>query len=105
MDTEEKMERERDVEKYIKNAAENLGCLFLKWVCPGNDGVPDRILIMPGGAICFVEVKTEAGHMTGLQAFWQKKLRGIGCGAVTVYGMTGAKEFIEVLKIRLEEKR
>ena len=96
------MEMERDVESYLKRQLSGLGCLFLKWVCPGNDGVPDRIVIMPGGRICFVEVKTQTGHMTELQCFWQKKLRSIGCGAVTVYGMKGAKEFIEVVKVMLK---
>lgn len=95
---------ERDVESYLKRELSGLGCLFLKWVSPGNDGVPDRILIMPGGTVCFVEVKTETGRMTGLQWFWQKKLRGFGCSAVTVYGMTGAKEFIEVVKVILNRK-
>ena len=96
------MESERDIEAWLRKQIEAQGCLFLKWVSPGNDGVPDRILIMPGGRICFVEVKTQTGHMTGLQCFWQKKLRSIGCGAVTVYGMDGAKEFIEVVKIILK---
>ena len=96
------MEVERDVESYLKRELSSLGCLFLKWVSPGNDGVPDRILIMPGGSVCFVEVKTKTGRMTGLQCFWQKKLRSFGCGAVTVYGMDGAKDFIGVVKIMLK---
>ena len=98
------MERERDVEKYLRQNLTAMGCLFLKWVCPGEDGVPDRILIMPGGSICFVEVKTATGQMTGLQRMWQRKLRKMGCGAVTVYGMTGAKELIEVIKAMLKVK-
>lgn len=98
------MERERDVEKYLLRKLSGMGCLFLKWVSPGNDGVPDRILIMPGGRVCFVEVKTEHGNMTGLQMLWQKRLRDKGCGAICVYGMTGAKELLEVVKILLEKK-
>ena len=98
------MERERDVEKYLKRKLGAIGCLFPKWVSPGEDGVPDRILIMPGGRICFVEVKTDTEHMTGLQMMWQRKLREMGCSAVTVYGMTGAKELVEVVEALLEVK-
>ena len=98
------MGRERDVEKYLRRNLTAMGCLFLKWVCPGEDGVPDRILIIPDGTVCFVEVKTDAGHMTGLQMMWQRKLRKMGCGAVTVYGMTGAKELVEVVRILLRKK-
>ena len=48
---------EKDIEAYIKNQVDAMGGLFLKWVCPGNDGVPDRIVLLPGGQILFVEVK------------------------------------------------
>ena len=97
-------ERERDVEKWLLRKLIDRKCLFLKWVCPGNDGVPDRILIMPGGRICFVELKTETGNMTGLQIFWQKRLRDMGCGAITIYGMRGAEELIEVIDILMEKR-
>ena len=96
------MERERDVEAFLRKEIGDLGGMFLKWVCPGNDGVPDRILIMPGGRIVFVEVKTERGHLTGLQQVWQRELREQGCSAVTVYGMTGARELIEVIRVMTE---
>ena len=95
------MERERDIERYLKNKFAGMGCLFLKWVSPGNDGVPDRILIMPDGRVSFVELKTESGHMEGMQIYWQRRLRKMGCNAFTVYGMTGAKELVEVIGILL----
>ena len=65
---------EKDIERYLKNEIEKLGGVSLKWVCPGNDGVPDRIVIMPGGEIWFVELKADRGKIGALQLYWWAKL-------------------------------
>ena len=44
---------ERKLCEYIKS----LGGKAYKWVSPGAPGVPDRIAILPGGRIIFIEVK------------------------------------------------
>ena len=49
--------RENVVEKRLGNYIKSKGGLCLKWVSPGFTGVPDRIVLMPGGKIIFVEVK------------------------------------------------
>lgn len=59
--------RESEIERYAKRKFEELNCLFLKWVCPGQSGVPDRILILPNGRTIFVEMKNEKGRLSGLQ--------------------------------------
>ena len=94
---EQNIEREKDIEAYLKKRLEAMGCLFLKWVSPGNDGVPDRILIIPGGRICFVEVKTRTGHMTGLQIAWQKKLKQKCCNTICIHGRDEADELIGIV--------
>lgn len=97
------MERERDVEAFLKRKVESLGCLFLKWVSPGNAGVPDRILITPGGRVIFVELKTKTGHLDGLQRIWQKRLRDHHCSAVTVYGKEDAEQLVDILRLEVEK--
>ena len=49
--------REATLERKLKKRIENEGGLCLKWVSPGYTGVPDRIVLLPGGRILFVEVK------------------------------------------------
>ena len=46
--------RERDIEKKMLNAVRKMGGEAFKWVSPGNDGVPDRIVMLPGGRLIFV---------------------------------------------------
>lgn len=89
------MQRERDIEKWMREKIEQLGGQFMKWVSPGNDGVPDRIAILPGGDVYFIELKTDQGHSTKIQEWQQQRLRRLGCNVREVRGMTEARQFIE----------
>ena len=48
---------EAGLEQKMKTEVEAKGGMFLKWTSPGFTGVPDRIALLPGGRILFVEVK------------------------------------------------
>lgn len=41
-------------------------------------GFPDRMLLVPGGKLTFVELKTKRGRVSKIQAFWHKVLAGMG---------------------------
>ena len=53
--------RERDVEKVLVDEVRRLGGRAYKWTSPGNAGVPDRMVIMPGHRPIFVELKADGG--------------------------------------------
>lgn len=55
--------REREIEKILAAEVKKLGGRAYKWVSPGNDGVPDRIVILPGETPYFVELKSESGGL------------------------------------------
>ena len=59
--------REKIIETKLKNQAKNRGGLALKFVSPAFDGVPDRIILMPGGKVGFVEVKAPGKTPSPLQ--------------------------------------
>ena len=59
--------RERDVEKKLVESVKRKGGLCPKFTSPGMDGVPDRIVLMPGGRIAFVELKAPGKRMRPLQ--------------------------------------
>ena len=68
-------ELEKEIEKKLRTAVEAAGGKCLKWVCPGWSGVPDRLVLLPGGRIVFVETKRpKGGKLSMLQKTWAKWL-------------------------------
>ena len=77
---------EKEIEKKLTDMVKSHGGLCLKWVCPGWSGVPDRILLLPGGRVIFVETKRpKGGKVSELQKWWSKKLTALGFYAFFVY--------------------
>lgn len=71
--------REKDIENYLKESVKKIGGRTYKFTSPGNAGVPDRICIIPGGFIFFVELKAPGKITRPLQDRQIAKLRNLGC--------------------------
>ena len=70
---------EKEIERKLVNLVKNHGGRCLKWVCPGWSGVPDRIILLPGGRIVFVETKRPVGgKREKRQEKWAAILKGLG---------------------------
>lgn len=71
---------EKSIENILRKAVEDDGGLCLKWVCPGHRGVPDRMILFPGGIIAFVELKRPGAKVKagGLQEWWREKIQSFG---------------------------
>lgn len=90
------MESEKVTEAYLRDEVHKLGGTAYKFVSPGQTGVPDRIVILPGGRIFFVEVKSEGEKSSNNQKRQQNRLRSLGC---TVYADVDTKAKVrEVLE-------
>ena len=70
--------REKTVEQKLVSEVKKAGGICPKWVAPGFDGVPDRIVMLPGGRIAFVEVKAPGEKPRPLQAARHLLLRRVG---------------------------
>ena len=70
--------RERDIEKKLTQAVRKAGGLALKFVSPGLAGVPDRLVLMPKGRVCFVELKAPGQKMRPLQLKRKEMLESLG---------------------------
>lgn len=71
--------RERDLERKFRDAVRASGGKAYKFVSPGNDGVPDRLVVLPGGRIGFVELKQKGRKPTGIQEQQMERLQSLGC--------------------------
>lgn len=85
---------EKEIEKKLRERVEKYGGRCLKWVCPGWSGVPDRIILLPGGRVRFVETKRpKGGQLSELQKWWAKKLIDLGFNYWTVWDDAGLELF------------
>lgn len=77
---------EKEIEEKLTKMVKNIGGWCLKWVSPGWSGVPDRILLLPGGRVFFVETKRPKGSkVAALQKWWRKTLTELGFTVWHIY--------------------
>lgn len=69
---------EKDIECYLGKQVKALGGLSLKWLSPGFDGVPDRIILLPGGRVVFAETKDTGKTPRKKQRYRHQQLRALG---------------------------
>lgn len=70
--------REKHIEQKLVSAVKSMGGIAPKFVSPGFDGMPDRIVLLPGGHIGFVEVKATGEKPRPLQLARHGLLRRLG---------------------------
>lgn len=89
---------EKEVEKYLKTNIERIGGKCLKFVSPGNNGVPDRLVLLSGGRSFFVEVKRPGEKPRKLQEKVIRDLKGMGHAVHVVDSKEEVADLIEYLK-------
>ena len=70
--------REKLIEQKLVKAVRAVGGICPKLVSPGMDGMPDRMALLPGGRIGFVEVKAPGQSPRPLQTHRHRQLRALG---------------------------
>lgn len=90
--------KEKAVEAYLRKGVIALGGKCIKFVSPSHAGVTDRIVMMPGGKVYFVELKTDIGKLTDLQMAFGNLCVRLECEHSTLYGVEDVKIFLEMLK-------
>lgn len=69
---------EKDVEAYLRRRVNAAGGVAYKWVSPGNNGVPDRLVCLPGGRIYLVETKAPGKSPRPSQVNQHRRLQALG---------------------------
>jgi len=86
--------REKTIESKLVKAVKNLGGLAPKFISPGLDGVPDRLVLLPGGKIAFIELKAPGKELRPLQVRRKRQLEALG---FSVYCIDSPNQIGEIL--------
>ena len=86
--------RESAIERRLVTEAIKRGGFAPKFVSPGLDGVPDRLLLFPGGKLAFVEVKAPGKKPRPLQRRRIEQLTALG---FRVYVLDRKEQIGEIL--------
>lgn len=70
--------REKTVETKLVQAVKSMGGLAPKFISPGLDGVPDRLVLLPKGKLAFIELKAPGKKLRPLQVRRKKQLESLG---------------------------
>jgi hypothetical protein len=70
--------REKTVEAKLVAAVKGMGGLAPKFISPGYDGMPDRLVLLPNGILAFVELKAPGKKLRPLQVRRKAQLEGLG---------------------------
>jgi hypothetical protein len=85
---------ENNVENYLNREVKKLGGRAAKFVSPGLRGVPDRIVLLPGGKMVFIELKAPGEKPRKQQMYRMKQIEDLGFKTYTIDSYEAVKEFI-----------
>lgn len=85
---------EKQIEKKLVKAVKQRGGLAPKLISPGMDGMPDRMVLLPGACILFVEVKAPGRKPRPLQVLRHRQLTELG---FEVYVLDDPDQIPEIL--------
>ena len=88
------MTRERDIEAYLSEHVRRLGGLSYK-LAPTTAGLPDRLLVLPGGRIVLVEVKRPGGKLRRVQEEIRRRLTARGVEVLVIYNKDDVRKLIK----------
>ena len=90
---------ESEVEKKLcKRVKEELHGRAFKFVSPGQNGVPDRIILIPMGRIYFVETKAPGKKLRRLQEWVCGLIRDLGFEVIRIDTIDNVEMFIRQVK-------
>ena len=88
------MDEESRIERHLRVSVKKMGGMAVKFISPGLDGVPDRIVLLPGRKIAFVELKAPGKKPRPLQV---KRMRQLKCLGFPVFVIDGVEQIGGVL--------
>ena len=87
---------EREVEAYLRTRVEQTGGICVKFLPDLVTGMPDRVVLLPGGVIVWVETKKpKGGSVSEVQKYRHRKLRALGQSVEVCWTKEDADAIVE----------
>lgn len=91
---------EKHLEYRLRDKIKLLGGLALKLIASGFTGLPDRLVLMPGGRVYFVELKNGSkGVLSARQIAVHKILAKLGFPVYIVKDEQSLQTFLDICSI------
>lgn len=89
-------ETEASIELHLRRRVKAMGGMCEK-LAPINSGAPDRLVIMPGGRMVLVELKTESGRIRPIQKMWHARALECGVKVVVLAGRAAVDAWCDLM--------
>lgn len=89
---------EKAIERYLVEQAKQNGLLCLKYSNPNMVGYPDRLLVLPGGGVVWVELKSKGRKPAKIQQIRIAELIGMGHLVKVIDNKADIDELIKTIK-------
>lgn len=89
---------EKAIEQYLVEQAKQNGLLCLKYSNPNMVGYPDRLLVLPGGGVVWVELKSKGRKPAKIQQIRIAELIGMGHLVKVIDNKADIDELIKTIK-------
>jgi len=91
-------ESEKRLEARLRTEVKKLGGWCIKLLSTFSTGLPDRLVLMPGGRIYFVELKSEGLKPSPIQLYVHTQLRNLGFKVYVIDCTKLLNEFLDEIR-------
>lgn len=92
---------ESKIEARLANKMKELGGIAIKLPANLYTGIPDRMCLLPGGALFFVELKQKGKKPTAIQLWWARWLKQMEFEHFVIDTMEGVEELAKLYAARI----
>ena len=89
---------EKTLERKLRDQVKNMGGLAIKFWPVSMTGLPDRLILLPGGRVYFAEIKSPGQKPKPHQLATHRLLRNLGFTVAVIDCHESLKTFLEEIK-------
>lgn len=88
---------EKKIEAHLVKKVKEIGGVAYKFVSPSHRGVADRLVVLPGGGVVFVEVKSATGVLSPLQKVFADEMTRLGQNYIVLKSREEVDAFVKTV--------